>query len=116
MILTTLRVVVPAARRQEIVDLLASLLGPVLAQPGCRWCELYEQVGDRQVLRYVEEWETREQLERHMRSARYARLLAVMEASTEPPLLRYDHITASRGLDYLEAVRLGPPTREGDEG
>jgi quinol monooxygenase YgiN len=116
MILTTLNVVVPTARRQEIVDVFASLLGPVRAEPGCRWCELYEQVGDSQVLRYVEEWETGEQLERHMRSARYERLLVIMEASAEPPVLRYDWITASRGLDYLEAVRLGTPALGKDEG
>jgi hypothetical protein len=57
----------------------------------------------------VEEWETPEQLERHMRSARYERLLAVMEASAERPVLRYDQIASTRGLDYLEAVRLGTP-------
>jgi quinol monooxygenase YgiN len=119
MILTTLNVVVAPARRQEIVEVFSSLLGPVRAEPGCRWCELYQQVGDGNVLRYVEEWETPEQLERHMRSARYERLLAIMEASAERPVLRYDCIAGTRGLDYLEAVRLGPPAtppREREEG
>jgi quinol monooxygenase YgiN len=118
MILTSLSVVVPPARRQEIVAVFSSLLGPVRAEPGCRRCELYEQVGDDQVLSYVEEWETPEQLERHMRSARYERLLAIMEAAAEPPVLRYDCVSGSRGLDYLEEVRLGPTAttmRRGDE-
>jgi quinol monooxygenase YgiN len=109
MILTTLSVVVPPARRQDIVAVFSSLLGPVRAEPGCRSSELYQQVDDGNVLHYVEEWETAEQLERHMRSARYERLLAIMEASAERPVLRYDHVTGTRGLDYLEAVRLGSP-------
>jgi quinol monooxygenase YgiN len=109
MILTTLSVVVLPARRQEIVEVFSSLMGPVRAEPGCRLCELYQQVDDGNVLRYVEEWETPEQLERHMRSARYERLLAIMEASAVRPVLRYDYVTGTRGLDYLEAVRLGTP-------
>ena len=118
MILTTLSVVVPPARRQEIVEVFSSLLGPVRAEPGCRSSELYQQVDDGNVLRYVEEWETPEQLERHMRSARYERLLAIMEAAAERPVLRYDHIASTRGLDYLEEVRLGTPAttpREAEE-
>jgi quinol monooxygenase YgiN len=118
MIQTTLCVVVPPGRRQEIVDVFSSLLGPVRAEPGCRSSELYQQVDDGNVLRYVEEWDEPEQLERHMRSARYERLLAIMEAAAERPLLRYDQIASTRGLSYLEAVRLGtsaPKPREREE-
>ena len=30
-----------------------------------------------------------------------------MEASAEPPVLRYLTVSACRGLEYLESVRLG---------
>jgi len=49
-------------------------------------------------------------------SARYERLLAVMEASARPPVLRYHTVSGSKGLEYLQAVRLGaaacPPARD----
>ncbi len=52
-----------------------------------------------------------------MRSARYERLLAVMEISARPPVLRFQTISDLRGMEYLEAVRLGaaavpPPAKD----
>ena len=61
-----------------------------------------------------------------MRSARYERLLAVMEISARPPVLRFQTISDLRGMEYLEAVRFGaaacpapcppPASGEGREG
>jgi quinol monooxygenase YgiN len=106
-IITTLTVAPAHGCREEMMKIFWLLLGPVRAEPGCQGCRLYEEVGNEDVLLYVEEWETREDLERHMRSARYERLLAIMEASARPPILRYDVVSCSQGLEYLEAVRLG---------
>ena len=111
MIVVTLSVSAPPGRREEMVEVFWTLLGPIRVEPGCLACGLYEEVGDGESLLYVEEWETAEQLERHMRSARYERLLAVMEISARPPVLRYRTASDSRGMEYLEAVRLGAPVR-----
>jgi quinol monooxygenase YgiN len=107
MILVTLNVSARPGRRAEMAEVFWTLLGPVRVEPGCLACGLYEGICDRDALLYVEEWETPEQLERHMRSARYGRLLAVMETSSRPPVLRYHTISCSKGLEYLQAVRLG---------
>lgn len=107
MIMTTVAIAVAPGRREEILKIFWMLLGPVGAEPGCQGCNLYEQVGDENVFLYVEEWETKEHLERHMRSARYERLLAIMEASAQPPKLHYNEVSCSQGMEYLEAVRLG---------
>jgi quinol monooxygenase YgiN len=117
MILVTLSVSAPPERRAEMVEVIWMLLGPVRVEPGCLRCGLYEEVCDGDAFLYVEEWETPEQLERHMRSARYERLLAVMETSAQPPVLRYHLVSGTRGLEYLQAVRLGaaacpPPATE----
>ena len=107
MILATLKIAVPPDRRAGVVEVFLLLLGPVRVEPGCLWCGLYQEAGNGEDLLYVEEWETAEQLERHMRSARYERLLALMEASDGPPVLRYHSISGAKGLEYLEAVGLG---------
>jgi quinol monooxygenase YgiN len=107
MILVTLSIVAPPGRREELIQLFWSVIGPIRAEPGCLACGLYEEVGGGGLFYYVEEWTTPEQLERHMRSARYERLLTAMEASAEPPVLRYLTVSACRGLEYLECVRLG---------
>jgi quinol monooxygenase YgiN len=107
MILATLSIAAPPGRREEMIKVFWLLLGPVRVEPGCLGCRLYQEAGNEDVLLYVEEWETPEQLERHMRSGRYERLLALMEASAQPPVLRYQTVCATQGLEYLEAVRLG---------
>ena len=115
MILVTLTVSAPPGRREEMVEVFWSLLGPVRVEPGCLSCGLFAELCNGEGLLYVEEWETPEDLERHMRSARYDRLLAVMEISTRPPVLRFQTMSECKGMEYLEAIRLGaapcPPAK-----
>lgn len=94
-------------RVEEMVQTLRSLMLPLRAAPGFVTCELYTEVGQPNALRYVEEWLTPADLDRQIRSNHYTRLLALMEEAAEPPDLRLNWITDSRGLDYLETVRLG---------
>jgi quinol monooxygenase YgiN len=107
MILATLRITVPPGRKEEMARAFWPLLGPTRVEPGCLACGLYEEAGNPDVLQYVEEWDTPQQLGRHMRSARYEVLLATMEASAGPPVLRYYLLSGVKGLEYLEAIRLG---------
>jgi quinol monooxygenase YgiN len=110
MILVTLKIVVPPGQRARVAELFATLAGPVRVEPGCLSCGLFQDASDGDEFLYVEEWETPEQLERHMRSPRYERVLVMMEASDRPPVLRYCSVADVRGLEYLEAVRLGGAT------
>lgn len=107
MILVTLSVSAAPGRREEMAEVFWMLVGPVRVEPGCLACGLHQEACDGDSFLYVEEWETPEQLEHHMRSARYERLLAVMEASARPPVLRYHTVSDSKGMEYLQAVRLG---------
>jgi quinol monooxygenase YgiN len=119
MILVTLTLAPPPGARQEMIDVFWLIIGPIRAQPGCLTCGLYQEIGNGDQLLYMEAWETQLQLERHMRSARYERVLAVMETSVQQPVLRYQTIFAERGLEYLEAVRKGsllsPPGPKGED-
>ena len=122
MILVTLTIAPPPGGCQKIIDVFWLIIGPIRAQPGCLGCGLYQEISERNQLEnqllYMETWETQEQLERHMRSARYERLVSVMEASVDRPVLRYLTTSTMRGVEYLEAVRMGsppwPPGRDGD--
>lgn len=62
-------------------------------------------LGDPDTLHYMEEWLTAEDAAREVRSARFCRLLELMEAAAEPPELQFRFITEVRGLDYVADVR-----------
>jgi quinol monooxygenase YgiN len=67
--------------------------------------QAYRDLGDPDTLHYVEEWLTCEDAAREIRSARFGRLLELMEAAAEPPDLQFQFITGVRGLDYVAEVR-----------
>ncbi len=108
MIAASLRLVVPEQRRTEVLKTLRSLLGPTAAQPGCARCEVYRDAFDDSVYLYIEEWGSREQLERHIRSDHYRRLLAVMEVAAEQPQVRYDTVSERQGFELVKAIRSSP--------
>lgn len=90
-----------------LIGTLRSLMLPLQAQPGFLSCRLYVDADDPNAICYVEEWQTSEALDQQIRSSHYTRLLSVMEAAAEPPELRLSWVTDLKGLEYLEAVRLG---------
>ena len=101
----TLRMVAPPGRRDEIVDVLRWLAGPVRAHRGCAGCRILQDLDDEDALVLVEEWTSRRAFERHLRSDDYRRLLAVAELAAEPPEICFDRISERRGLDLVAEVR-----------
>lgn len=85
---------------------LKSLMLPLQAASGFVSCRLYLEVDRPEVLCYVEEWQTPEDLNQQIRSNHYTRLLALMEAAVEPPDFRLHWVAEVKGLEYLEKLRL----------
>ena len=57
------------------------------------------------VVHYIEEWATEADMRRRVQSDRFTSLLAVMESSKDPPEVKFDFVTTTRGLDYVAEVR-----------
>lgn len=91
----------------DLVRALRSVMLPVQAERGLVSCGIYQQIGDENVLVYIEEWTLPEDLDEQIRSNRFSRLLALMETAAEPPVLEFRFVNRTRGLDYVEAVRHG---------
>ncbi len=111
MIATSMKFVVPQERGTEVLRTLRSLLGPTKAEAGCVRCEIYRDALDDDIYLYLEEWGSREQLERHIRSAHYRRLLAIMELASEKPEVRYDTVSERQGFELVEKIRSTSPSR-----
>jgi quinol monooxygenase YgiN len=107
MIVAHVRVTAPNGRRHEMVKALHSVICPTRFEKGCMACDIFEEVDNPGVLHVVARWQTQEDLEGHLRSARYARLLAIAEASAESPVIAFHWVAASQGLPYVAQVRLG---------
>jgi quinol monooxygenase YgiN len=68
MILVTARVRARAERRLEFLQTLRALVAPTRKERGCISCHWHVDIEDEDSFRLVEEWETQQDLENHVKS------------------------------------------------
>jgi quinol monooxygenase YgiN len=105
MIQATLTLVTAAAQRQGILQALRSLVCPTRVEPGCIRCLLYEHVDEPGYYTLFEEWSTRRDWERHLRSEGFKRLLILLELSARPPEVRFRVVSRTMGMEAIHAAR-----------
>lgn len=103
--IVTLRIKVPRNQRANFLDAARRVVGPTAVQPGCTSCRLYQDVNDSDAVFLVEEWETRKELEQHLKSDRYRIVLSLLDMSEKPPEFKLSTIQKTEGLEALEAIR-----------
>ena len=104
MIQASFRIVSPENKRDEVLQVLLCLKGPTEVSRGCRACRILQDVEDDQVLTYLVQWDTQDEIEEHLRSERFRRLLPYIEMSREPPQVEFSTIDQVRGIEFLVAV------------
>jgi quinol monooxygenase YgiN len=90
-------------RGHQLLQALRSLTTLTRLDPACLTCTVWSDLDSS--VRYVEEWATELDLKRRMQADPFTTLLAFMEGAEEPPEIRFDFYTLSRGLDYVEEIR-----------
>lgn len=104
MILATLRMDFIPEKLSEAVHILHSNIERTLAKSGCLGCSVYEDTNKQHIV-YEEKWRNDEDLQRHLRSEDYQKVLLVMEMAITPPEIRFDTIISSSGVETIEKAR-----------
>ncbi len=111
MIQASFRLVAPEEKRQEFLRVLMCLKGPTETLAECRACRVFQDVEDENVFTYVVTWEKQEDLEEHLRSDRFRRLLPYIEMSQLPPEVSFSTIDQVRGIEFMvQVLDTQPPT------
>jgi quinol monooxygenase YgiN len=105
MVISTLRIVTTLQARAEVVRTLTAQLGPTGVQPGCRKCDLYQDVEHPEAITLVEEWDSQAELSLRLRSEDYRAVLAAIDLSQEPPEVHFDTVIRRAGLDVIASAR-----------
>jgi quinol monooxygenase YgiN len=105
MILATVRMAIPPQKRDEALKILRLTAEQCRLRPCCLSCRIYEDVQEDNVLMFEERWMSREDLERHLRSDEYYKVLLVMEMALKQPDIRFDIISGSSGIETVEKAR-----------
>jgi quinol monooxygenase YgiN len=105
MIHATVTITADPVQRQQVLDVLRSLVSPTRVQRGCLDCRLYEDVTMEGAFALVEDWATPEDFERHLRSETYRLLLLIIEMSVVPPDVRFHQVSGTMGMEAIHAAR-----------
>jgi quinol monooxygenase YgiN len=102
---STIRMLMPLKKQGEAMEILGSIAEQIQFEPGSISCRLYRDAHDPRALMLEEIWASENELQRHLRSDRYCKVLLVVEMAAEPPEIRFDTIAHSSGVETIEKAR-----------
>ena len=105
MIRSTIRMHIPLKNQKEVLEILAPMAEQIQFEPGCISCRLYRGVDDEGFIMIEELWMNEEDVQRHLRSDKYRKVLLVIEMAVETPEIRFDTIARSSGVETIEKAR-----------
>lgn len=105
MILATMKMKVDPEKRSEFLQIVQRMLGLTQYRTGCSAARLYRDSDDPDSHLLLEEWETRSDLVRHLRSTGFGMLLKAMELLSEPPAIAIRTVNSTDGMKAIEAAR-----------
>ena len=105
MILATIRMTIPPAKRGQVSKTLKSMAKETRIQPGCLSSRLYHDENEESVFLVEELWRSQDDLDRYLRSEDYRRRLLVVEMAGKPPEIWFRTISNPAGLEVVEKAR-----------
>jgi quinol monooxygenase YgiN len=105
MVRATIRMMIPSRKRDEVMEILSSKAERARFEPACISSRLYQGVEVKNQVMLEELWRDEEDLEDHLRSDEYRKVLLVIEMAVEPPEIRFDTISHSAGFETIEKAR-----------
>ena len=105
MILSSIRMAIPHAKRGEVLKILRSLAEQIRDDVGCLGCHIYEDINEKNMLMFEEVWRADEDLNYHIRSEKYRNLLLVLEMADKRPEIRFNTVSQITGIETIEKIR-----------
>jgi len=104
MIIATIRIFANSGNFNEIIDILSSVKGPAEGKSGCISCFIYQEVNHENRITYEEKWEKQVQLNKHICSDLYRKILAVIDMSSQPPEVKFSTTSSTVGMDLIKSA------------
>jgi quinol monooxygenase YgiN len=92
-------------KQKELVQTILSMIGPMEKEAGCLSCALFCNVEDKNLLDLFEEWQTRKDLDRHLRSEMFSVLLGTKSLLCDPSQIQIHTVSHSEGMETVKAAR-----------
>ena len=106
MIVTTIKLQTDPDNRKEILQTFRSLLNPTECELGCKSCRIYRELDNDEAVMVIQEWDSKTDLEEHLRSDEFAILIGAMSLLQKPETVEYqvlDQVERSRSVEAIRA-------------
>jgi quinol monooxygenase YgiN len=87
------------------VQTLLSMIAPMGNEKGCLSYAVFCDMEDDNLHSLIEEWETREDLNRHMASKNFSVLIGLESLLNEPSKIQIHTVSRSEGIEAVNAAR-----------
>ncbi len=90
---------VPSEKRMELFQTIASLIGSIRTEKGCKRCDFCQDIEDENELCLLGEWDTQENLKSHLKSERFRILRGAMNLLKEPYEMVFHSVFHPAGME-----------------
>ena len=101
MILIMIRMKVLSEKRMELSQTIASLIGSIRAEKGCRRCDFCQSMENENELCLLEEWDTQENLNSYLKSEHFMVLRGAMNLLKEPQEMMLHTVFHPTGMEEV---------------
>jgi len=92
-------------KRTEVRQTLLSMIEPTEKGRGCLSCQVLRDIENKNVFSLIQKWETREDLDDHIKSDRFSVLLGTKSLLCEPQQIEIHTVSQSEGMEVIHATR-----------
>ena len=92
-------------KKKEVMQTLLSMIETAGKEKGCLSYEIFCDIDGKTVFNMIEEWETREDLERYIQSERFSVLLGTKSLLAKPLGIKIHTVSRSEGVEAINALR-----------
>ncbi|MGD0918327.1 MAG: antibiotic biosynthesis monooxygenase family protein [Thermodesulfobacteriota bacterium] len=101
MILVIIRMNAPSEKRKELSQTIASLIGSIRTEKGCKRCDFCQSTENENKLWLLEEWDTQENLKSYLKSGRFRVLRGAMNLLKEPYEMMFYTVFHPEGMKEI---------------
>ena len=105
LIRSSVRLRIPLNKQSEALDILGSVREQTQFESSCHHVRIYREANESEVIMIEELWASAEDLNRHLKSDAYRRILLVIEMAAAAPEIRFDKIIQSGGIETIVKAR-----------
>ena len=105
MIILILSLRVSPTDRKNVISIFDTVAGSTSVKPGCKIVKLFSDVDNDDDLMLIEEWESMAELERHISSDEFRKVMAIMDMAIEPPEISFNTVSSTKGFELVKKIR-----------